>query len=89
MNKKAFRYHYWLFLEFTKKYSRLILMSFYRIHQFDWLLSVSPYLKSIFNKQEIIGLVGNYDFINLPDEILIKVSNGLVTINEKGVSFPF
>ena len=41
--------------------------------------------KSIFNKQEIIGLVGNYDFINLPDEILIKVSNGLVTIDEKGV----
>ena len=51
-------------------------------------LSVSPYLKSIFNKQEIIGLVGNYDFINLPDEILIKVSNGLVTINEKGGIVP-
>jgi len=51
-------------------------------------LSVSPYLKSIFNKQEIIGLVGNYDFTNLPDEIMTKVSNGLVTINEKGEIIP-
>ena len=51
-------------------------------------LSVSPYLKLIFNKQEIIGLVGNYDFTNLPDKIMKKVSNGLVTINEKGEIVP-
>ena len=51
-------------------------------------LSVSPYLKLIFNKQEVIGLVGNYDFTNLPDEIMTKVSNGLMTINEKGEIIP-
>jgi peptide/nickel transport system substrate-binding protein len=51
-------------------------------------LSVSPYLKLIFNKQEIIGLVGNYNFTNLPDEIMTKVSNGLVTVNEKGEIIP-
>ncbi|MEK7495548.1 MAG: ABC transporter substrate-binding protein [Patescibacteria group bacterium] len=89
MNKKAFRYYYWLFLEFVKKYSRLILMSFFiGFISLIGFLSVSPYLKSIFNKQEIIGLVGNYDFTNLPDEIMTKVSNGLVTINEKGEIVP-
>src|SRR3989339_894786 len=89
MNKKAFRYYYWLFLEFAKKYSRLILMSFFiGFISLIGFLSVSPYLKSIFNKQETIGLVGNYNFINLPDEIMTKVSNGLVTINEKGEIIP-
>lgn len=89
MNKKSFRYYYWLFLEFIKKYSRLILMSFFiGFISLIGFLSVSPYLKSIFNKQEIIGLVGNFDFTNLPDEIMTKVSNGLVTINEKGEIIP-
>ncbi|MFA5770343.1 MAG: ABC transporter substrate-binding protein [Patescibacteria group bacterium] len=89
MNKKNFRYYYWLFLEFIKKYSRLILMSFFiGFISLIGFLSVSPYLKSIFNKQEIIGLVGSYDFTNLPDEIMTKVSNGLITINEKGEIIP-
>lgn len=89
MNKKAFRYYYWLLLEFVKKYSRLILMSFFiGFISLIGFLSVSPYLKSIFNKQEVIGLVGNYDFTNLPEEIMSKVSNGLVTINEKGEIIP-
>ncbi len=89
MKKKIFRYYYWLFLEFIKKYSRLILMSFFiGFISLIGFLSVSPYLKLIFNKQEIIGLVGNYNFTNLPDEIMTKVSNGLVTINEKGEIIP-
>ncbi|HEX7543151.1 MAG TPA: ABC transporter substrate-binding protein [Patescibacteria group bacterium] len=89
MKKKAFRYYYWLFLEFIKKYSRLILMSFFiGFISLIGFLSVSPYLKIIFNKQEVIGLVGNYDFTNLPDEIMTKVSNGLVTVNEKGEIIP-
>ncbi|MFA6017441.1 MAG: ABC transporter substrate-binding protein [Patescibacteria group bacterium] len=89
MNKKAFRYYYWLFLEFVKKYSRLILMSFFiGFISLIGFLSISPYLRIIFNKQEVIGLVGTYDFTNLPDEIMTKVSNGLVTINEKGEIIP-
>lgn len=89
MKKKIFRYYYWLFLEFVKKYSRLILMSFFiGFISLIGFLSVSPYLKLIFNKQEIIGLVGNYDFTNLPDEVMTKVSNGLVTVNEKGEIIP-
>src|SRR3989344_918037 len=89
MKKNFFRYYYWLFLEFVKKYSRLILMSFFiGFISLIGFLSVSPYLKLIFNKQEIIGSVGNYDFTNLPDEILTKVSNGLVTVNEKGEIIP-
>ncbi|MFA6081001.1 MAG: ABC transporter substrate-binding protein [Patescibacteria group bacterium] len=89
MNKKAFRYYYWLLLEFIKKYSRLILMSFFiGFISLIGFLSVSPYLKLIFNKQEVIGLVGRYDFTNLPDEIMTKVSNGLVTISEKGEIIP-
>src|SRR3989339_1081527 len=89
MIKKAFRYYYWLLLEFIKKYSRLILMSFFiGFISLIGFLSVSPYLKLIFNKQEVIGLVGRYDFNNLPDEIMTKVSNGLVTISEKGEIIP-
>ena len=89
MKKNFFRYYYWLFLEFIKKYSRLILMSFFiGFISLIGFLSVSPYLKLIFNKQEIIGLVGNYNFTNLPDKIMKKVSNGLVTINEKGEIVP-
>src|SRR3989338_281289 len=89
MEKRIFRYYYWLFLEFIKKYSRLILMSFFiGFISLIGFLSVSPYLKLVFNKQEIIGLVGNYDFTNLPDKIMTKVSNGLVTINEKGEIVP-
>lgn len=89
MKKNFFRYYYWLFLEFIKKYSRLILMSFFiGFISLIGFLSVSPYLKLIFNKQDIIGLVGNYDFTNLPDKIMTKVSNGLVTINEKGEIVP-
>lgn len=89
MNKKAFRYYYWLLLEFIKKYSRLILMSFFiGFISLIGFLSVSPYLELIFNKQEVIGLVGRYDFTNLPDEIMTKVSNGLVTISEKGEIIP-
>ncbi len=89
MNKKVFRYYYWLFLEFIKKYSRLILMSFFiGFISLIGFLSVSPYLKLLFNKQETIGIVGNYNFTNLSDEVMVKVSNGLVTINEKGEIIP-
>ncbi|VVA44350.1 Extracellular solute-binding protein family 5 [Candidatus Roizmanbacteria bacterium] len=89
MSKKTFRYYYWLLLEFIKKYSRLILMSFFiGFISLIGFLSVSPYLKSFFNKQESIGLVGKYDFTNLPDEVMVKVSNGLININEKGEIVP-
>ncbi len=89
MKKNFFRYYYWLFLEFIKKYSRLILMSFFiGFISLIGFLSVSPYLKLIFNKQEIIGLVGNYDFTNLPDKVMTKISNGLMTISEKGEIVP-
>jgi peptide/nickel transport system substrate-binding protein len=89
MNRKTFRYYYWLILEFVKKYSKLILVSFFiSFIALIGFFSVSPYLKIIFNEKEIIGMVGGYDFTNLPDEILEKVSNGLVTINEKGEITP-
>lgn len=89
MKKKTLRYYYWLFLEFSKKYSRLILMSFFiGFITLIGFLSISPYLKLILNKQEVFGLVGNYDFTNLPDEIMTKVSNGLININEKGEIIP-
>ncbi len=89
MKKKIFRYYYWLFLEFIKKNSRLILMSFFvGFISLIGFLSVSPYLKLIFSKQETIGIVGNYDFTNLPDKIMIKVSNGLVALDERGGIIP-
>lgn len=89
MKQNIFRYYYWISIEFVKKYSRLILMSFFiGFISLIGFLSVSPYLKLIFNQQQTVGLVGNYGFNNLPDEIVNKVSNGLVTVGDKGEIVP-
>jgi peptide/nickel transport system substrate-binding protein len=87
--RRNLRYYYWLFLEFVKKHGRLITFSFFlSLLSIIGFLSVSPYLKVIFTKQEIIGIVGSYDFNTVPDEILQKITNGLVTITQKGEIIP-
>ncbi len=53
------------------------------------IVSIAPYLISYTTtKKEVVGLVGNYDYTNLPEEIVSKVSNGLIFINEKGTVIP-
>lgn len=88
-NKKKIRYYYWVLIEFFKKniflFFASFLVSFILIFVF---LSLSPYLKVIFNKEKVIGLVGEYSLNNPPDEIANNLSNGLVMISEKGEIVP-
>ncbi len=88
--KKTIRYYYWVVVEFTKKHLRLILLSFLLSFIFViGIISLSPYFENLFaSRQEIIGLAGQYDFNNLPDEVLNKISNGLVYVDEKGEIIP-
>ncbi len=87
---KAFRYYYWLTIEFVKKHSKMILLSFFlSFFIVVALISFSPILnRFLFSKREIIGLVGDYDINTLPNEVLDKVSHGLVVIDEKGQLLP-
>jgi len=89
MNKKAFRYYYWLVLEFLKKYSRTITISFFvSFITIIAILSVSPYIKIVLTKERVIGIVGSFDFNNPPEELVNKISNGLVTVTDKGEIIP-
>jgi len=87
--KKFFRYYYWLVLEFIKKYSKTILISFFiSFIIFIVFLSLTPYIKILATKEKIIGLVGNYNLENPPDEVVSKISNSLIIIDEKGKIIP-
>lgn len=90
LNNKTIRYYYWIAIAFTKKNIKLIALSFLlSIVGIITIISIAPYLISYTTtKKETIGLVGTYDYNNLPDEIISKVSNGLVFINEKGTVVP-
>lgn len=88
-SKKILRYYYWIFIEFFKKNSRLIFISFFiSFVIFITILSISPYINFIFNNNKKIGIVGNYTLDNPPEEILNKISNGLVVVDEKGKIIP-
>jgi len=88
-NKQFFRYYYWLVIEFFKKYGKLIIISFFvSFIGIISILSVSPYIKIVFNREEVIGLIGKYTVKEPPEEIINKVSNGLVTVTEKGEIIP-
>ena len=89
MNNKFFRYYYWLVLEFFKKHSRLMVVSFFiSFIAIIGFLSVSPFIRTALTQEETIGLVGNYSVNNPPEEIVNKISNGLVTVTEKGEIIP-
>lgn len=85
-SKKNFRYFYWLLVEFAKKNIRLIVISFLTtIVILISFLSLAPYLRNFFlaNKQ-VIGVIGSYTEDNLPENIMKKITNSFVYINEKG-----
>ncbi|MEX1052564.1 MAG: ABC transporter substrate-binding protein [Patescibacteria group bacterium] len=87
---KTLRYYYWLFQEFSKRHVKMIALSFFlSFFIVVSLVSFSSVLnKFLFSNKEIIGLVGNYNTSNLPDEILSRISHGLVTIGPKGEVLP-
>lgn len=90
ISKKTFRYYYWLIVEFIKKHLRIIALSFFlSFFIIIALISFAPFVQTILlTKKEIIGLVGDYNLNSVPDEILNKISNGLLFINEKGEFIP-
>lgn len=87
---KTLRYYYWLILEFAKKHMRMILLSFFlSFLVIVSLVSFSSYFnRFLFPRKEIVGLIGSYNYDNIPNEILEKVSHGLVFSNEKGQILP-
>lgn len=88
--KKTFRYYYWLTEEFIKKHLRIIALSFFlSFVLIIALISFAPYIQANFlTKKEVIGIVGDYDHSQLPEEITTKISSGLLFINEKGEFIP-
>ncbi len=88
--KKTLRYYYWLAIEFVKKHVRMILLSFFlSFFIITSLVAFSPYLnRFLFTKKGVIGLVGNYDLYSVPDEVLDRISHGLVVENERGEIVP-
>ncbi len=90
LSNKTIRYYYWIAIAFTQKNIKLILLSFLlSIVGIISIISVAPYLISYTtSKKDTIGIVGSYDYNNLPDEVITKISNGLVFINERGEVVP-
>lgn len=87
IKQKRLRFYYWLFLEFGKKHSKKIFLSFF-ISFFIILsiISFSSYLDSIFFAQtRVVGQVGTYSYNTLPQNVLEKISYGLVYVDPKGL----
>jgi len=88
--QKKLRFYYWFLVEYVRKHLKIIvlsvLLSFIVILT---LVSIAPYLISFFFvKKRVIGLVGRYDYNNLPDEVLSKISNGLLAVDSQGEIIP-
>ena len=90
LTNKTFRYYYWFILEFTKKNIKMIALSFFiSFFIVISLVSFSSVLnKFLFSKKEVVGMVGNYDLNNVPEEIINKISHGLVSIGPDGQLLP-
>ena len=93
IGSKNFRYYYWLFLEFIRKHSKLIFLSFLiSVITAVSIVTISPYISStLIRHKKIIGMVGSYNaqsFDKLPDEILTKISSSLTSVNDKGIVLP-
>src|SRR3989338_220565 len=90
ISKKTFRYYYWVSLEFIKKHLRIFLLSFLlSFIIIVSLISFSPYIQTLFlTKKDVIGVIGEFDYNSLPDEVIGKISNALLFINEKGEFIP-
>lgn len=88
--KKTLRYYWWLIVEFLTKHLKLILITFLITFIISiGATSIFPHLEVFISQKKVtVGLVGNYDLENPPEEILTKISNGLIYINDKGEIIP-
>jgi len=90
-DKKTIRFYYWLVIEFLKKNLKAIVFSFFLSFLIIlFFISFTPFFYRQFfsQKREIIGMVGEYNYDNLPNEILEKVSSGLLYIDFRGQLIP-
>lgn len=90
LNRKSIRYFYWMSSAFFRKNIQLILLSFLAgVIGIITVVSISPFfVKAITTQKHIVGIAGNYDYNNLPEPILSKITNSLVYVNEKGEIIP-
>lgn len=88
--KKTSRFFFWYLLSFTKKNFKIFAISLFSgLILIISLTSITPIIKTIFfNQKRIIGLVGEYQINQLPDNIKSEISNGLIYVNEKGEIIP-
>jgi len=90
-NRKTIRFFYWLLIEFFKKNFKSIVFSFFiSFLIITFFISFSPFFyQQFFNKKkEVIGISGEYDYDNLPNEILEKISSGLLYVDSQGKLIP-
>lgn len=87
---KNIRYYYWLSIEFVRKYLRLIFLSaLISTITIISAMTISPYLVTFLTPHTtVVGMVGTYTLQTLPDDIVGKISNGLLYINDKGKITP-
>lgn len=83
---KQVRHSYWLFTEFVRKHIGLLIISFIGTFlAIVFFLNFFPYFNSIlFQKQQIIGLIGQYSQYDIPAELAEQISNPLITIDPNG-----
>ncbi len=88
--QKNIRYYYWLILRFTQKNIKFLILSFvFTFFSILLLINFFPYFDLLFlNKKEKIGVVGRFQFQNLPSEIFELLSNSLLTVGAKGEIIP-
>ncbi len=86
----TFRYYYWLIREFGKKHNKMIFLSFFlSLLLILSLLSFSSQLDALFlTNARVVGIVGSYEPVSLPPEILNNISYGLVYVDNQGVVKP-
>ncbi|MCX7996806.1 MAG: ABC transporter substrate-binding protein [Patescibacteria group bacterium] len=77
-------------MAFLKKNAQPILISFLAgVIGVITVVSLSPYFVELMTKKkEIVGIAGSYRINQVPEEILSKISNSLVFVNEKGEIIP-
>ncbi len=87
---KNTRYLYWLLFAFFKKNIQSLIISFLISLIFVIaVFSFSPYIIRRFTTDtHIIGMTGQFRPDSLPDEVLSKISNGLVYLNDRGEIIP-
>lgn len=87
---KKIRYYYWLLAGFFKKNLKQLIISFViGFFLLTLYFTFFPYITTLFqSRSQKIGIVGQYQLSNLPDDIKAELSNALLTISPKGEIIP-